>query len=86
VKVRAEASTGRIEIHVEGADLGPDPFRDPRKGSQGDSRGRALALPMARRIAAALGGTLARQDGATVLVVPGEATAVTEPEPPAAHP
>jgi signal transduction histidine kinase len=78
VRVRATAAAGgQVEIRVEGADPGPDPLGDPRKGAQGDARGRSLALPMARRIAAVLGGAL-RQDGAAlVLEVPGDG--VVEP-------
>jgi hypothetical protein len=86
VRVKAEVGAARVEIHVEGAELGPDPFRDPRKGAQGDPRGRSLSLPMARRIAAALGGSLAREGGAMVLTVPGEAPYAAEADEPAAHP
>jgi signal transduction histidine kinase len=86
VRVSADTGQGRVEIRVEGAELGPDPLRDPRKGTQGDPRGRALALPMARRIAAALGGVLVREGGALVLTMPGDMPYVAEGAEPAAHP
>lgn len=87
VRVGAHATAGRVEIRVEGADLGPDPLRDPRKGAQGDPKGRALALPMARRIAEALGGSLSGEGTQLVLSVPGEAPAAQQgPQEPSAHP
>ncbi len=86
VRVKADATGGRVGIRVEGADLGPDPFRDPRKGAQGDPRGRSLALPMARRIAAALGGSLEHEGAVMVLSVPGDAPEAAEAAEPAAHP
>lgn len=72
VRVRAAAAAGQVEIHVEGADPGVDPLSDPRKGAQGDPRGRSLALPMARRIAAVLGGDLRLEGAALVLTVPAD--------------
>lgn len=83
----AEARAGRLELRVEGAALGPDALDDPRKGSQGDPKGRSLALPMARRIAEVLGGSLALDGGKLVLSVPGEASYVMEgTSEPSAHP
>ncbi len=86
VRVSADAAQGGVEIRIEGADLGPDPLRDPKKGAQGDPRGRALSLPMARRIAAVLGGSLSRQGGALVLTVPGDVPYVADGPEPSAHP
>lgn len=86
VRVTARAATGRVELRFEGAAQAPASLEDPKKGAQGDPRGRSLALPMARRIAAALGGALAVEGGALVLSLPVEA-ADYAPEPgPTAHP
>ncbi len=60
-------------------------IEDPTKGSPSDPKGRALALPVVRRIAAALGGTLAAADGGWVLSLP-RASARGERPAPAAHP
>jgi K+-sensing histidine kinase KdpD len=56
VTMRAEGAT--VTVAVSGAPPLPDALRDPAKGSPSDQRGRALALPLARRIATALGGAL----------------------------
>lgn len=58
VRVWARDDGGRVTIRISGAPLGAAALDDPKKGSQGDPKGRALALPMARRIAAALEGSL----------------------------
>lgn len=86
VRLTASAGPARVEIRVEGAEFGPDPLHDPKKGSLGDPRGRSLALPMTRRIAGVLGGVLSREGGALVLTVPGEAPYVAEGSEPTAHP
>ena len=57
-------------FRVAGAPPAPGALDDPKKGTQGDPKGRALALPMARRIAAALDGSLAVEGDALVLNVP----------------
>lgn len=79
VRVSAREEAGRVAIRVAGAGADPGALEDPKKGTHGDPRGRALALPMARRIAAALGGSLAAEGDALVLSVPaagaGEAVA-----------
>jgi len=87
VRISGGDEGGRVAIRVSGAAPGPDALEDPRKGSPGDPRGRALALPMARRIAAALGGALAVEADALVLflppaVFPPEAVVDEPPHPP----
>lgn len=53
VRLAAGAEGGRVVIRVVGGPVGS--FEDPHKGAPSDQRGRALALPMVRRAAAALG-------------------------------
>lgn len=60
-------------------------IEDPTKGSPGDPKGRSLALPVARRIAAALGGTLAAADDGWILSLPRTNLAGARSLPPA-HP
>jgi K+-sensing histidine kinase KdpD len=85
VRVSGRADRDAATLAFMGADLGPDPLVDPRKGSPGDPKGRALALPMARRVAAALGGRLMAEGGGLVLSLP-RAPAYTARADPAAHP
>ncbi|HYD41090.1 MAG TPA: HAMP domain-containing sensor histidine kinase [Anaeromyxobacter sp.] len=88
VRVTARAVAGRLELRFEGAPYAPSSLEDPRKGVQGDPKGRSLSLPMARRIAATLGGSLAVEGGGLVLSLPSEAADyASEPGPgPTAHP
>jgi signal transduction histidine kinase len=69
--VRASASQedGRVSIRVAGAVTAASALEDPKKGAHGDPKGRSLALPMARRIAAALDGSLRVDGDALVLSV-----------------
>lgn len=85
VRIEARASGGRTNVVVAGAPPGPDGLEDPRKGSPGDPKGRALSVPVARRVALALGGALTFEGGAFVLSLPGDAAYTARPDP-AAHP
>jgi signal transduction histidine kinase len=85
-RVSAREAAGRIEIRFEGAPQAATSLQDPRKGVQGDPRGRSLALPMARRIAAVLGGTLAVDGGALVLSLPAEGEVYVAAQGPGVHP
>ncbi len=86
VKVTARADDRGVILTVEGAAASGEQLDDPRKGSPGDPKGRALALPLARRVAEAMGGGLSVERGAFVLTLP-RAPAYTAPPPdPAAHP
>ncbi len=70
VRATAREEAGRITLRIAGATTAPAALEDPKKGTQGDPKGRALALPLARRIAAALDGSLAVDGDALVLGVP----------------
>jgi K+-sensing histidine kinase KdpD len=86
--VRIEASEtqrGTIALSVTGHSLGGDALEDPTKGSPSEPRGRALALPLVRRIAAALGGALAATETGYILSLPSAEGYIARPKP-AAHP
>lgn len=86
VKVTSRADDRGVALTIEGAVASAEQLDDPRKGSPGDPKGRALALPLARRVAEAMGGALRVEGGAFVLTLP-RAPAYTAPPPdPAAHP
>jgi signal transduction histidine kinase len=68
VRVTAAAVHGRLEIRVNGAP--PALLADPGRGAPSEQRGRSLALPMARRVALALGGALTVADEGYILAIP----------------
>jgi len=70
VRLRALVRGGRVALRVCGAWPAGLTLEDPRKGSASDPKGRALALPLARRIAAALGGALTLEADGCVLALP----------------
>jgi signal transduction histidine kinase len=85
VRIGGRAAERRVTLIVEGAPVSPEQLSDPHKGSPGDPKGRALALPVARRVAEAMGGMLAVEGGVFLLTLPG-APAYTPPPPgPATH-
>jgi signal transduction histidine kinase len=85
VRVGAVPAGGRVEIRLRGQPPGERALEDPRKGSPGDPRGRALSLPVARRVAEVLGGALDLDGDALLFTLPGGAQ--TRPQvDPAAHP
>jgi len=68
VRIGAERAGGMVRLAVQGA-----PTRrldDPVKGALSDPTGRALALPMARRVAEAHGGALTLEGTGYLLVFP----------------
>jgi signal transduction histidine kinase len=67
VRVEASEAGGRVQLRISGAPADALTLDDPRKGSPGDTKGRALALPLARRVAAALGGSLSLDGEACLL-------------------
>jgi K+-sensing histidine kinase KdpD len=71
VRVEGSAGGGELKVTVRGAPADPSQLDDPTKGSPSDTRGRALALPAARRAAERMGGRLAAREGAWELVLPG---------------
>jgi len=74
-----------LRLAFAGAPPAPEALADPRKGSPGDQKGRALALPLARRVAVALGGTVAVDGGEFAVTLPRAAEYTARPDP-AAHP
>lgn len=86
VRVSAQQEAGRVAVRIHGTAPAPNALDDPKKGSHGDPRGRSLALPMARRIAAILDGSLAVEDDALVLSIPAAAEYESStPSAPRAH-
>lgn len=83
VRVTARAAGDAIVLEVSGAPPGDATLDDPVKGSPSDPRGRALALPLVRRIAAALDGGVAIRDEGYVLSLRGAPTYAARPKPPA---
>ena len=62
---------GRLaRFRAEGAPASAAELDDPRRGDPGDTRGAALALPVARRVCALLGGSIHIEGGAWVLELP----------------
>ncbi len=70
VKVSGRASDGEVRLVVRGAVPDPRALEDPLKGAASDTRGRALALPAARRAATRMGGRLELRGGAFELTLP----------------
>ncbi len=68
VHVAGEASAGLVRLTVRGAPV--ERLSDPVKGSLSDPTGRALALPMARRVAEVHGGALTADEDGYLLVFP----------------
>jgi K+-sensing histidine kinase KdpD len=85
VKISARATGDEVVVVVGGRAADPAALADPVKGSPSDPTGRALALPLARRIAAVLGGTLAAGEGGWWLTL-SRARAYTPRPSPAARP
>jgi K+-sensing histidine kinase KdpD len=86
VRVQASgAQGGTIALSVTGHSLGAGALDDPTKGSPSEPRGRALALPLVRRIAEALGGAVAATETGYVLSLPSAEGYIARPKP-AAHP
>lgn len=68
VRLAADVAGDRVLVRVSGGQVGS--LDDPHKGAPSDQRGRALALPMARRAAAAFGARLAVEGEGYVLSIP----------------
>jgi hypothetical protein len=81
VAVSARPGAGETTVLVV-AGRPPDPSAlvDPTKGAPSDPTGRALAVPLARRIAAAMGGALSAGDEGWLLALPAAPEGV-RPEP-----
>jgi hypothetical protein len=68
VWIGGETAAGQVRITIRGGPV--ERLEDPVKGSPSDPSGRALALPMARRVAEAHGGALAVDGEGYLLVFP----------------
>jgi signal transduction histidine kinase len=68
VRLEVRPAGGAVEARVEGAP--PGSLEDPARGAPPDPRGRSLSLPMARRVAEALGGRLEVDGPAYRLALP----------------
>jgi signal transduction histidine kinase len=67
----AGSRTGRMaRIRIHGAEAISAELSDPLRGHAGDTRGASLGLPVARRAAALLGGSVRAEEGAWVLELP----------------
>jgi K+-sensing histidine kinase KdpD len=66
VRIDGHGAGGMVRLSIQGSPVRP--VTDPVKGTPSDPSGRALALPMARRVADLLGGSLA-EDGERYLFV-----------------
>jgi signal transduction histidine kinase len=84
VRLSAVAEDNDVRISFRGPKVLQAPLDDPRKGSPSDARGRALSLPVARRVAQAIGGTLAASGEGYVLTL-ARGPAYTPPAEPPAH-
>jgi K+-sensing histidine kinase KdpD len=81
VRLHAHADHGAVRVEVFGAPPLPGAIDDPVKGTPSDQRGRALAVPLARRIAEALGGSLGVTQEGYVLSLPQAEAYAPRPEP-----
>jgi signal transduction histidine kinase len=70
VSVTVRGADGQVEFLVEGKPADAAALADPVKGSPSDPSGRALAVPLARRLASVLGGALAVRGSGWLLTVP----------------
>ena len=81
VTVAARATEREVDARFAGRPAERTALEDPVKGSPSDPTGRALALPLVRRIAAALGGALAAGEGGWYLTLPRAAAYTPRPRP-----
>lgn len=79
VTVGAQVAADTVVVVVGGKPPDPAALADPVKGSPSDPTGRALAVPLARRIAGVLGGTLAAGEGGWWLTLPRARTYTPRP-------
>ncbi len=81
VSITADATGGEVTLVVAGRAADAAALADPIKGSPSDPTGRALALPLARRVASVLGGTLAAGEGGWRLTLPRAPAYTPRPSP-----
>ena len=85
VRIACEPASDAVALVVSGKPPEAPSLEDPVKGSPSDPRGRALALPVVRRIAAALGGAFSVTGDRYVLTLPRPERDGARSDP-AAHP
>jgi hypothetical protein len=68
VRIEGEAAGGMVRLTIRGAPV--EAVTDPVKGTPSDPSGRALSLPMARRVADLHGGSLAADGEGYLFVFP----------------
>jgi hypothetical protein len=73
VRIEGALDGDTLRLVFRGHPVTPELLDDPRKGSPGEPRGRALAGPLARRAAETLGSTLRSDGGDLVLTLAGAA-------------
>ncbi len=71
VRIEGFSDGGEVALRVVGAPPVPHGLDDPLRGAPPDTSGRALSLPMVRRAAPALGGSLLIEEGGYLLRLPG---------------
>jgi K+-sensing histidine kinase KdpD len=81
VRIGARVDGEVAGLQISGAPPGSEPLADPKKGSVGDAKGRALAIPVARRVAMALGGALHVEGETFVLSLPRAPAYTARPDP-----
>jgi K+-sensing histidine kinase KdpD len=81
VHLAARVEGGLVELKVSGHPADPAALADPVKGSPSDASGRALSLPLARRIARVLGGTLSMGEASWKLTLPAAGAYTSRPTP-----
>lgn len=82
VRLAVRAGDAGVDVEIAGnASAAGASIEDPVKGSPSDPGGRALALPLVRRIAGALGGALSITEVGFLLSLPRARAHVAGPEP-----
>jgi signal transduction histidine kinase len=81
VEITLTAEGDEIGVAIAGRPADAAALADPAKGSPSDPAGRALALPVARRIIHALGGALVAAEGRWFLSLPRARAYTARPEP-----
>ncbi len=71
VRVDGSSDEGAVALRIAGAPPPANGLDDPLRGAPPDTSGRALSLPMVRRAAPALGGSLRIEEGEYLLRLPG---------------